>query len=51
MIMWVVEEFGWVAKKVGDVLFHDPDSTFHIARVSLQVSTSKAGASPKSVLL
>jgi hypothetical protein len=51
LIKWVVEEFGWVAKKIGDVLFHDWYFTSHIARVPLQVSTSKASASPKNAFV
>jgi hypothetical protein len=48
LVARVVEKFGWVAKKIGDVLFHDSYFTSLIAKVPLRVSTSKANASPKS---
>lgn len=47
LVARVVEEFGWVAKKIVDVLLHDSYFAYHIARVPLRVSKSKAGASPK----
>ena len=47
LVVRIVEAFGWVVKKIGDVLFHDSYFTYHIARVPLRVSKSKAGASPK----
>ena len=47
LVVRIVEEFGWVAKKIGDVLFHDSYFTYYIARVLLRVSKSKAGVSPK----
>ena len=50
LVTRVVEKFGWVAKEIGDVLFHNSDSTAHIAGGPLQVSTLKVDASPKSVL-
>ena len=31
LVVRIVEEFGWVAKKIGDVLFHDSYFTSHIA--------------------
>jgi len=31
LVTRVVEKFGWVAKKIGDVLFHDSYFTSHIA--------------------
>ena len=49
LVARVVEEFGWISKEIGDVLFHDSDSTLLIARVPLRVSTSKVGATPKNV--
>ena len=44
LVARIAEEFGWVAKKVGNALLHDSDSTSHIARVLLRVSISKASA-------
>lgn len=39
----IIDESCWVAKKIGDVLFHNTDSTFHISRVPRRVDTSKSG--------
>ncbi len=50
LVTRVVDEFDWVAKKIGDVLFYDSYFTSHIARVPLRVSKSKVGASLKSMV-
>jgi len=47
MVVWVFEEFDWVAKKIGNMLFHS--SYLHPTLLGSPAGeyTSRAGASPK----